>query len=413
MDTTGLDHARALDAADPLRSFRDRFSMPDRDLVYLDGNSLGRPPLAAIDAVERVATREWAGELIRGWDHWLDAPSRIGDQLAPIIGAGPGEVVVTDSTTVNLFRLASAALDARPGRRAIAISRSEFPTDRYVVEGLAEARGLEIRWLEDDEIEGVGIADVERVLDDDLALLVLSHVNYRSAAIVNLAAINHAARAAGTLVLWDLSHSGGAIPVGLTANGADLAVGCTYKYLNGGPGAPAYLFVRRELQEALRPPIQGWFAQAEQFEMGPRFEPRRGIAGWLVGTPGMLGLASAETGIAISAEAGIERIRAKGLALTGYAVALLDAWLAPLGCTLGSPRDAVRRGNHVSVLHPDARRLTTELIGRGVIPDFRAPNSIRLGLSPLTTSFEDVHRGLTAIRDLLAGRARRQRPAAR
>ncbi len=403
METTSLDHARALDAADPLRSFRDRFSMPDRDLVYLDGNSLGRPPLAAIDAVGRLVAETWATELIRGWDHWLDEPLRVGDVLAPLIGAEPGEVAVTDSTTVNLFRLASAALDVLPGRRAIAISRSEFPTDRYVVEGLAEARGLEIRWLQDDEIEGVGIADVERVLDDDLALLVLSHVNYRSAAIVNLAAITHAARAAGTLVLWDLSHSGGAIPVDLTANGADLAVGCTYKYLNGGPGAPAYLFVRRELQESLRPPIQGWFAQAEQFEMGPRFERRAGIGGWLVGTPGVLALAAAEAGIALSAEAGIVVIRAKGVALTSYTVDLLDTWLAPLGCSLGSPRDPVRRGNHVSVLHPDARRLTRELIDRGVIPDFRAPNAIRVGLSPLTTSFEDVHRGLSALRDLLAG----------
>ena len=403
MDTTGLDHAMALDRADPLRGFRDRFARPDPDLVYLDGNSLGRPPLAALEAVERVATREWAGELIRGWDHWLDAPTRVGDRLAPLIGAGPGEVAVTDSTTVNLYRLASAALDARPDRRAIAISRSEFPTDRYVVEGLAAARGLALRWLDEDEVEGVSVEAVERAVDADVALVVLSHVNYRSAAIADLPRITASARAAGAYVLWDLSHSAGAVPVDVAAHGVELAVGCTYKYLNGGPGAPAYLYVARDLQDRLRPPIQGWFAQAAQFEMGPRFEPRRGIGGWLVGTPGMLGLAAAESGIALSAEAGIERIRAKGMALTDYAVALLDAWLAPLGCTLGSPRDAARRGNHVSVLHPDARRLTAELIGRGVIPDFRAPNSIRLGLSPLTTSFVDVHRGLAALRDLLAG----------
>lgn len=402
MNPTDSGRARALDAADPLGPFRARFAIPDAGLVYLDGNSLGRPPLEAIEAVSRVASQEWAGELIRAWEHWLDAPSRIGDQLAPLIGAEAGEVIVTDSTTVNLFRLASAALDAQPGRRAIAISRSEFPTDRYVVEGLAAARNLEIRWLEGDEIQGVGLDDVERVVDADLALIVLSHVNYRSAAIADLPAITHLARTNGSFVLWDLSHSAGAVPVDLAAHGVDLAIGCTYKYLNGGPGAPAYLYVRRELQDQLRPPIQGWFAQAGQFEMGPRFERQDGIAGWLVGTPGILALAAAEVGIALSAEAGIGPIRDKGMALSAYAVELLEVLLVPLGCSLGSPREPERRGNHVSVIHPEARRLTTDLISRGVIPDFRAPNSIRLGLSPLTTSFEDVHRGIEAIRHLLA-----------
>ncbi len=402
MDLTSLERARELDAADPLGPYRARFAMPDPDVVYLDGNSLGRPPLAAIDAVRRMTEIEWPGELIRGWEHWLDAPIRVGDLLGTgVLGAREGEIVVTDSTTVNLFRLASAALDARPGRHSIAISAEEFPTDRYVVEGLAAARGLEIRWLADDPIDGLILSEVERVLDDDLALLVLSHVNYRSAAIADLAAITALAQAAGALVLWDLSHSGGAVPVDLAANGVDLAVGCTYKYLNGGPGAPAYLYVRRELQDELRPPIQGWFAQTEQFEMGPHFHRRDGIAGWLVGTPGMLALAAAEAGIALSAEAGIERIRAKGVALTEYAVELLDAWLAPLGCTLGSPRDPTRRGNHISIHHPDARRLTAQLIERAVIPDFRAPDSIRIGLSPLTTSFQEVRRGLEALRALL------------
>ena len=360
MDLTSLERARALDGADPLGPFRARFAVPDPGLVYLDGNSLGRPPLAAIEAVRHVAEAEWPGELIRGWEHWLDAPLRVGDLLGTgILGARAGEVAVTDSTTVNLFRVASAALDARPGRRAIAIAAEEFPTDRYIVEGLAAARGLEIRWLADDPIDGLTLREVERVLDDDLALLVLSHVNYRSAAIADMPAMT-------------------------------------------APGAPAYLYVREELQDDLRPPIQGWFAQAEQFEMGPRFERRAGIGGWLVGTPGILALAAAEAGIALSAEAGIERIRAKGVALTEYALELLDAWLAPLGCGLGSPRDSARRGNHVSIRHPDARRLTARLIEGGVIPDFRAPDSIRLGPSPLTTSFEDVRRGLEALRALLA-----------
>jgi len=402
MDRTSLDRARKLDAADPLARFRSRFAIPDPDLVYLDGNSLGRPPLAALDAVRRVAETEWAGRLIRGWGDWLDAPLRVGDLLAAgVLGARAGEVVVADSTTINLFRLASAALDARPGRRAIAVGAEEFPTDRYVVEGLAASRGLEIRWLADDPIDGLTTAEIERVLDDDLALLILSHVNYRSAAIADLPGITARARAAGSLVLWDLSHSAGAIPVDLTGSGVDLAVGCTYKYLNGGPGAPAYLYVRQDLQDELRPPIQGWFAQAEQFEMGSRFRRRSGIGGWLVGTPGMLGLAAAEVGIVLSAEAGIDRIRAKGIALSTYAVDLFDAWLAPPGCALGSPRDALHRGNHVSIRHPEARRLTGELIGRGVIPDFRAPDSIRVGLSPLTTTFEEVRRGLATLRDLL------------
>ena len=403
MDATDLERARALDAADPLVAFRGRFAVPDPGLVYLDGNSLGRPPLDALAAVGRAASGEWAGELIRGWERWLDAPLRVGDVLAPILGARPGELAVTDSTTVNLFRVASAALDGRPGRRAIAVSPNEFPTDRYIVEGLAAARGLEIRWLEEDEVEGVSVAAVERALDDDLALIVLSHVNYRSAAIVDLPVITTRARNAGAFVLWDLSHSAGAVPVELAVSGVDLAVGCSYKYLNGGPGAPAYLYIRRELQDELRPPIQGWFAQADQFEMGPRFERRAGIAGWLVGTPGVLALAAAEAGIALSAEAGIERIRAKGIALTEYAIELHDAWLAPLGCAVGSPRDASRRGNHVSIRHPEARRLTAELIARNVIPDFREPDSIRIGLSPLSTSFEEVRRGLVVLRGLLGG----------
>ena len=403
MDLTSVEHAVALDAADPLASFRRRFSIPDPGLVYLDGNSLGRPPSAAIEAVRRVAADEWARELIRGWGHWLDAPLRVGDALAPILGARAGEIAVTDSTTINLFRVASAALDGRPRRRAIAVSPNEFPTDRYIVEGLAAARGLEIRWLDEDVVDGVSVEAVERVLDGDLALVVLSHVNYRSAAIADLRAITARAREAGAFVLWDLSHSGGAVPVNLAANGADLAVGCSYKYLNGGPGAPAYLYVRRELQDQLRPPVQGWFAQADQFAMGPRFERRSGIGGWLVGTPGILALAAAEAGITLSAEAGIERIRAKGIALTEYALELHDAWLAPLGCAVGSPRDASRRGNHVSIRHPEARRLSDDLIARNVIPDFREPDSIRIGLSPLSTSFEEVRRGLDALRGLLTG----------
>jgi kynureninase len=272
-----------------------------------------------------------------------------------------------------------------------------------VLEGLARNRAREIAWLDPNPIAGPTVDDVRQAIDahrGEVALVTLSHVNYRSAAIADLPAITKVAHDSGALVLWDLSHSAGAIPVELAANEVDLAVGCTYKYLNGGPGAPAYLYIRRDLQATLRNPIQGWFGQSDQFEMGEGFRAAPGIGGWLTGTPGILGLAAAEEGIRVSVEAGIDRIRAKGIALTEYAIALHDAWLAPLGFELGSPRDPARRGAHVSVRHADARSLTRDLIEAGVVPDFRAPDSIRLGLSPLTTSFTDVARGIGVLRDL-------------
>ncbi|HET7727055.1 MAG TPA: kynureninase [Candidatus Limnocylindrales bacterium] len=394
-------HAEALDAADPLASFRARFAFPDRDVVYFDGNSLGRMPLSTPARLEAVLRAEWADELIRGWEHWLAFPLEVGDRLAPLLGAEPGELTIADSTTVNFYKLAAAALDARPGRDVVVTDRPNFPTDRYVLEGLAASRALTIRWLDPDPVDGPQVTDVAAALDERVALVTLSHVNYRSAAIADLPAITRLAHEAGALVLWDLSHSGGSVPVGLRAHDVDLAVGCTYKYLNGGPGAPAYLYVRRELQASLRQPIQGWFGQRDQFEMGQGYDPEPDIRRFLVGTPGILGIAAADEGISISAEAGIEAIRAKGIALTQYAIALHDAWLAPLGCEVGSPRDPARRGAHVAIRHPAARQLTRDLIARRVLPDFRAPDSIRIGLSPLTTSFADVWRGLGVLRDLL------------
>jgi kynureninase len=391
-----------LDAADPLAHFRDRFAPIEPGLVYLDGNSLGRPTRAALERVAALG-ETWSSRLIRGWDEgWMELPLRIGDTLARgVLGAAPGTVAVTDSTTINLYRVAAAALDAQAPRRIVVVERSEFPTDRYIVEGLARERDLEIRWLEGDAVEGLSTQDITMALDEDVALVLLSAVNYRSAAIVDIGTVTAAARDVGALVLWDLSHAAGSIPVDLAANGVDLAVGCTYKYLNGGPGAPAFLYVRPELQDRLQPPVQGWFAQSNQFDMGPRFERQGGIGGWLVGTPGILALTAAEAGIDVVAEAGIHAIRRKGMALTDYAIGLHDEWLATLGCTIGSPRDSDRRGAHISIRHPDARRLTRAMIERNVIPDFRAPDSIRVGLSPLTTSFEDVHRGLGVLRDLL------------
>jgi len=396
--------AEELDAADPLASFRDRFAIPDPDLLYLDGNSLGRPTRAALEAVSRVAGEEWAGELIRGWDHWLDQPLVVGNLLGTeILGARPDEVAICDSTTINFYRLAAAAIAARPGRRVIVTDRPNFPTDRYVLEGLASQRDLEIAWLDPDPIDGPQPSEIQAALAahaGDVALVTLSHVNYRSAAIADLAGITALAHDAGALALWDLSHSAGAIAVDLEASGADLAVGCSYKYLNGGPGAPGWLYIRSSLQDDLPNPIQGWFGQAEQFEMGQGFRPRPGIAGWLTGTPGILGLVAAEEGIRVVADAGIDRIRAKGIALTEYAIALHDAVLAPLGFTLGSPRDAARRGAHVSIRRDDARDLTHRMIAANVIPDFRAPDSIRLGLSPLTTTFAEVRRAFDRIAEL-------------
>jgi kynureninase len=403
--TADLD-PEPLDAADPLASLRDRFVSHEPGLVYLDGNSLGRLPKATAARLAQFVDAEWGGELIRGWEHWIDEPLRVGDKIAAgILGARPGEVVVADSTTVNFYRLALAALEARPGRRIVVTDRPNFPTDRYVLEGLAASRGLTIAWLDPDQVDGPSVADVAAALDahpGEVALVSLSHVNYRSAAIADVAAITAAAHDVGALTVWDLSHSAGSIVVDLEGSGADLAVGCTYKYLNGGPGAPAWLYVRAARQAELRNPIQGWFGQRDQFAMGQGYDPAPGIRQWLVGTPGMIALAAVECGVDLTAEAGMARVRAKGVALTEYAIALFDARLAPLGFSLGSPRDSERRGAHVAIRHPEARRLTAGLIQSGVIPDFREPDSIRLGFSPLTTSFRDVATGFARIEELVA-----------
>jgi kynureninase len=394
--------AEELDAADPLAAFRDRFVIDDPSVVYLDGNSLGRLPRATVERLASLVRDGWGGDLIRGWDAWLDWPTRIGDQIGTtLLGARPGETVVADSTSVNLYRLAVAALDARPARRAIVAALDDFPTDRYILEGLADARGLTIRWLDADAVEGPSPVDVAAALDGDVALVLLSHVNYRSAAIADMAGVTALAHAAGALTIWDLCHSAGSIPVELERCGADLAVGCTYKYLNGGPGAPAFLYVRQALQESLHNPIQGWFGRRDQFAMDEGYEAEPGIRSWLVGTSPILGLAAVEQGVAIAAEAGIAAIRAKGIALTEYAIRLTDTVLAPLGCAVGSPRESAARGAHVSIRHPDARRLCRALIGVGVIPDFREPDSIRFGLAPLYTRFVDVREGVDRLRHLL------------
>jgi kynureninase len=403
---TSREHAEALDAADPLRGFRARFVHGDPGRIYVDGNSLGRLPKATVEALSGRID-EWGSRLVGGWHDWIDLPASVGDLLAKVVlGARPGEVVVSDSTTVNLYKLAMAALDARPGRHAVVTDRDNFPSDRYVLEGLCAARGLELRLLECDPVAGPVAADVAASCSDgEVALLSFSHVAYRSGALADMEAITGAAREAGALVLWDLSHSAGSVPVHLAESGADLAVGCTYKYLNAGPGAPAFLYVRAELQGGLRSPIWGWFGQRNQFAMGPAYEPEQGLARFLAGTPPILDLTAIETGARLVGEAGIEAIRAKSVALTELAVELHDARLAPLGFELGTPRDPARRGAHVSLRHQEAWRICRALIERAnVVPDFRGPDSVRFGFPPLYTRFVDVWDAVDRLSRLMEAR---------
>jgi kynureninase len=405
MRLTDRAEAERLDSEDPLASFRDRFVIEDPEVLYLDGNSLGRLPRRSLERLRTVVEHEWGRGLIRSWnEHWMDLPARVGDLIGQhLLGAAPGQVVVSDSTSVNLYKLAVAALDARPGRTVVVSDRGNFPSDRYVLEGLAAARGLLLELAELDELRGATAEALARVVDERTALVSLSHVDYRSGALADMAAINAVAHDAGALTLWDLCHSVGSVPVELDASGTDLAVGCTYKYLNAGPGAPAFLYVRREHAEHLRQPIWGWFGQRDQFAMGQSYEPAPDISRFLVGTPNVLGAALVEEGAALLAEAGIQRLRAKGSALTELLIALHDAWLAPLGSSLASPRDAAARGAHVAVAHPDAYRICRALVEKaGVIPDFRTPNRIRLGPAPVMTRFTDVWDAMDRLRGIVA-----------
>ena len=417
MDLT-RDAAAALDASDPLAGFRSRFTGTEDDggdgLLYLDGNSLGRLPRDTPAALTRVVEEQWGRGLIGSWASWIGEATRIGDVLADgVLGARPGEVLVGDSTSVNLYKLLVAAIGARPGRDVVVCTADDFPTDRYIVAGVAEAQGMTVRELPADIDEGLDPATVAAALDERVAVVVLSHVAYRSGAKADLAAITRQARDVGALVLWDLSHSVGSVPVELAAAGADLAVGCTYKYLNGGPGSPAFLYVRRELQDELRSPIRGWFGHRDQFAMGPAYEPAAGIERFGVGTPPVLASAAVEVGARLVAEAGIGRLAEKGSALTDLAIALGDEWLAPHGVVLASPREAARRGSHVTFSHPAAWQLTQALIDSGVVPDFRTPDRVRLGPAPLYTRFVDVWDGMDRFRALLEDASFERYPAER
>jgi kynureninase len=397
--------AAALDEVDELRAFHDRFVVADDGLVYMDGNSLGRLPRDTPARVAEVIQSEWGERLIRAWgEGWMELPRTLGDRLgSELLGAAPGQVAIADSTTVCFYKLAAAALSARPGRTQIITDVDNFPTDRYVLESLAGERELEILWVRADPAAGPDPAHVAELISERTALVTFSHVNYRSAFILDARAITSLAHEAGALALWDLSHSAGAIPVALDADGVDLAVGCTYKYLNGGPGAPAYLYVRAEHQDALRQPIWGWLGRRDPFEMAPGYLPGEGVSAMLSGTPPVLALAAVAAGLDLVIEAGIDAIRHKSIGLTEYAIALIDEWLAPLGCSVGSPRAAGRRGSHVALVHPEARMLSQRLIADGVVVDFRTPDVIRLGLSPLTTRFTDVYDGLDRVRQMLSG----------
>ncbi len=360
----------SLDAADQLAAFRDRFVIDDPNVIYFDGNSLGRLPKSTRVRLIEAIDREWGRDLIRGWDRWIEIARDAGDVLAGLIGAHPGEVILSDSTSVNLYKLAAAALDARPGRRVIVTDDDNFPTDQYILAGLADARGCELRVIKTDMNAGVALADVVAAIGTDTALVSLSHVAYRSGAIADLAGITAAVHDVGALMLWDLCHSAGAVPVGLAAADVDLAVGCTYKHLNGGPGAPAFLYVRADLQQRLRQPLWGWFSQKDQFAMANTYEPVDGIERFLVGTPGVLGGYGALEGARISAEAGIEAIAAKGRALTSYAIDLFTAWLEPHGFVLASPPDSGRRGAQITAHHPQAWQICQALEGGRRDPGF-------------------------------------------
>ncbi len=394
-----------MDAADPLASFRRRFSHPDPDLVYLDGNSLGRLPLRSVERAEQMLHREWGERLIRAWNEaWWEAPRRIGDGIGRLIGASPGEVMVADSTSVNLFKLVVAALTASPQRERILTDDLNFPSDVNILQGAVSAGGdrhrLEIV-ASPDGIHGPH-DDLVAALDEDVALITLSHVTFKSGYRYDLAAITAAAHAVGALVLWDLSHSVGAVSIDLSAAGVDLAVGCTYKYLNGGPGAPAFMFVRSDLQDRLTNPLSGWWGHRAPFDFDLDFAPAPDIRRFLTGTAPMLSLGLIEPGVELVLEAGLDRIEAKSRRQSEFLLGRWSEHLAPLGFSLNSPHDPARRGSHISLGHASALGIDLALINdHNVIPDYRPPDNLRLGIAPLYTTYDDLDRAVTAMETIV------------
>ena len=395
--------AAEADRADPLAPYRDHFLVDPAGPVYLDGNSLGRQPRAAAAAVSTLLA-EWARDLVGGWERWADLPGTVGDRVGLLVGAAPGRVVVSDSTTVNLYKLAVAAIDGTPRGAAIVGDAHDFPTVRYVLQGVAARDRRRLRLLDGDPSEPLGAPRLAAALSGgDVGLVCLSAVNYRSGAVEDMAELNRLAHEAGALTLWDLSHAAGAIPLELDAAGADLAVGCGYKYLNGGPGAPSFLYVRPELQSLLRQPIWGWWGQQDQFAMGAAYEPVAGMARFLAGTPAVLGTVALDAGIAPLLAAGIPVLWAKTRRLVSLLAERAEELLAPLGARVASPANPARRGGHLAVSHPDAWSATRLLIERRlVVPDFRPPDVLRLAPVALYTSYVEVWDAAERIASVLA-----------
>lgn len=397
--------AAALDAADPLAHHRGLFLGTDDPAVrsYLDGNSLGRPLAATVESLTAFVREQWAGRLIRGWDDgWLTLGERIGDQLGRVtLGAAAGQCVVADSTSVLLYKLARAAVAARPDRTEIVIDRDNFPTDRFIVEGIAAERGLTLRWIDVAYDGGATPEDVAAVVGPQTALVLLSHAAYRSGFTADVPGITRVAHDAGALVLWDLSHSVGSVPAELDAWDVDFAAGCSYKYLNGGPGAPAWAYVAERHHASLDQPILGWLGSADPFAMGSAYQPADGIRRLVSGTPPIIGMLAMQDMLALLESVGMTAVRAKSEQLTAFAVDAVDEFLAPRGVVLASPRAAAHRGGHITIDHPVFASMVPDLWADGVIPDYRNPNGIRLGLSPLTTTFGEVAVALDAIAERL------------
>ncbi len=409
---TSLEYARKLDRRDDLGRFRERFLIDDPGLIYLDGNSLGRVPKDAISLMDRVIRHQWGNRLIRAWnDEWMGLSRRIGGKLAGLIGARPDEVIIADSTSVNLFKLIAGALKERPGRRRIVTDSVNFPSDIYILKAVADMLdpAYELVVLPVDNGFAVSEEALDRAIDDDTALVLLSHVMYKSSYMYDMARITEIAHGRDAMILWDLSHSAGVVPMACHDLGIELAVGSTYKYLNGGPGAPAFLYVRDDLQDRLANPISGWFGHRKQFYFDTEFEPASGIDRYLTGTPSVLSLAMIEPGVDLAVEAGVDPIRAKSLSQSEYLVALWASELAPLGFTLNSPRNGARRGSHVSFGHAEGYRIDQAIREeRQVISDFRMPDNIRLGIAPLYTTYEELHTAVHALREVVQSGSFRQ-----
>lgn len=407
MKVTDREYALELDQNDPLAGYRSKFVITDPNLCYLDGNSLGRLPHATVKAVSDFLSQEWGNEVVTGWSHWIDEAQVAGDLLGrAVLGAGPGQVLVCDTTSVNFYQLCVAAIKARPGRKTVITDAANFPTDRYILKGIAEQFGLKLIIIDNEdpaiaENELITAELLEKYMSEDVAMVTFEVIQYRSGARTDIQSVTDLARSYGALVVWDASHAAGAIEMNFDACGVDLAVGCTYKYGNSGPGSPAWLYVNKKIQRELQVPILGWFGNEDQFGMGPDFVKAEGIRGFQIASPSIIGIRGVQVAFAMIEEAGIDVIASKAAIGTQMMIDLYDEWLAPLGYTLLTSRSPKERGGHISIGHPDAARICVALRKfANVIPDYRTPNAIRLAIAPLPTSYVEVWDGFQRIRDL-------------